>query len=179
MRSIRRPSRGRAGALALAALALVGLATAAPVAAGGWASATLDGTPPSPNAGQPAEILFTLKQHGITPIDWEQATVVARHSETGETLRVIAEARGGGHYAAIVTFPKAGTWTWTLELRDLLLDAPAFPAITVRPAAAVPSNPGFPSEMTIAALVLAALAAVGASVFVARRRARAGRLVPA
>jgi hypothetical protein len=176
-----RPTRAHAGVLLLVALALSALATAAPALAGGWASATLDGSPPSPNAGQPAEILFTLKQHGLTPIDWEQATVIATKAGSDETVSVIAEARGNGHYAAIVTFPSEGTWSWRIELRDLMLEAPPFPAITVHPAASpLPATrSGMPSEIVAGAAALAVIAGLGILAFLMRRRARAGRLVPA
>jgi hypothetical protein len=175
------PTRAHAAVLVLAALALAALATAAPALAGGWATATLDGSPPSPNAGQPAELLFTLKQHGVTPIDWEQATVIATKAGSDETVSVVAEARGNGHYAAIVTFPSDGTWNWRIELRDLLLEAAPFPAITVLPAGApLPATrSGMPSELIAGAAALALVAGLGILAFFVRRRARAGRLVTA
>jgi hypothetical protein len=133
--------------------ALLAAAVAAPTLAGGWASATLDDTGSGGSggttAGEETQVGFTLKQHGVTPINWEQATFVGQNPSTGETVRAQARPSGGpGHYVATVTFPSAGEWTWHLELRDLLYGLPngaagaqAGQTLTVAAAAAVPSSP--------------------------------------
>ena len=154
----------------VAALALV-----LPAAAGGWATATVDSGPIDPTAGTPVEIGFMLKQHGETPIHWEMATFVGTNAGTGATVSAEAQPKGPlGHYVATVTFPSEGSWSWTVQLRDLLLDtsASSFPTITVRPAAAVPTSPaGIPIEMIVAAAVLALGLLLVGSLLVRRQQA--------
>jgi len=107
---------------ALAALALL-LLVAAPVAAGGWATITPDTTDKAdaePVAGELIEIGFTVLQHGQTPAPWAHAAVVASNSLTGATVRAAATSTGSdGHFAASLTLPEAGLWTWAVEITDL------------------------------------------------------------
>lgn len=150
-------------------LALVAVAAvAAPVAAGGWATATLDDTGSGgPPAGEPTEVGFTLRQHGQTPINWESATFVGTNAETGESVRAQARPSGGpGHYVATVTFPSSGEWTWHLELRDLLYGLPdgsqgasagqklTVAAAATPPAAAEPARGATGDPLLIAAVGL-------------------------
>jgi hypothetical protein len=154
-------------------LALIALLTLVlPVAAGGWASAAIDSGPIDPTAGTPVEIGFVLKQHGVTPISWEMVTFNGQNIETGEQVSVEAQPKGPvGHYVATVTFPSAGSWRWSLLLRDLLLDETTFPTITVRPAGApAPSTPtAIPTELIVAALALAVGLGLAGSLLLRRR----------
>ena len=120
-----RPIRG-----ALAALVLL-LVVAAPAVAGGWASITPDEATREPREDEPVVIGFTVLQHGQTPAPWETPTVIARNAATGEVRTVVAESTGAdGHFAASLTFPQPGLWSWTVELADLESDAATIP-ITV------------------------------------------------
>lgn len=170
------PSHGREDTMrllrgsGLAFLALLSLAL--PVAAGGWATATMDSGPIDPTVGTPVEIGFVLKQHGVTPISWEMVTFSGTNIETGEQVSVEAQPKGPvGHYVATVTFPSAGDWRWSLALRDLLLDETTFPTITVRAAGApAPSTPAaIPIELIVAALALAVGLGLAGSLLVRRR----------
>jgi hypothetical protein len=162
----------------LAALAAA-LTFAGAALAGGSATATLDGgSPPSPNAGEKTTIGFTLLQHGVTPISWEQVTLIGSNAETGDS--VVAEARPEGktgHYAVDVTFPSAGTWTWRLETANLIMQHSTFPALTVGAgsAAAAPSSAasganGIDPVLAMAGLVLAFLAGAFVGSFRGERR---------
>lgn len=108
------------GGLGLAVISLMLLATT--VTAGGWASITADeGTPPQPNAGEEIRLGFNILQHGVTPISWVKATLVATNASTGQKLEVTAKPDGAeGHYVALVTFPESGYWTWHVEITDLI-----------------------------------------------------------
>ena len=111
-------------AAAIAALTLV-LLVAAPALAGGWAEIVADArtTEPPPVEGQPIELGFTVLQHGETPAGWETPTVTFTEAATGETFQVTATSSGAdGHFVAMATMPRAGFWTWTVTLRDLVTD---------------------------------------------------------
>ena len=128
----------RARRLSTLALALfASLVIAAPALAGGWATATLDGPLPSdPSAGESLRIGFTLKQHGRTPISWEEASIIAINRETNEAVYAPARAEGAlGEYVADVTFPSAGTWDWRVETRNLLMES-RFRPLQVKPGVA-------------------------------------------
>ena len=145
------------------------LVLAASVAAGGAATATIEGDPPEPGAGEPVEIAFLLKQHDITPISWETAFVVARNADTGETLRVRAEPRGDvGHYVATVTFPSAGRWEWTIELENLLPMNPRPQELVVAESGA--RTGGLQPMPMLAAVAIAVVVGGAAAVLTTRRR---------
>lgn len=89
------------------------LLSATPALAGGWAVITLDELPGKVVAGEPLEVGFMVRQHGITPLGGLEPTVYARQGS--ETLKAEAKAQGEtGHYVATLTFPKAGEWTWSI-----------------------------------------------------------------
>jgi hypothetical protein len=114
------------------------LLLAAPIAAGGWATASLTDPPEGPVAGQETTIGVEVKQHGETPISWDQLIFHGTNAATGET--VLAEGRPegpAGHYTIDVTFPSEGRWQWTVRTINLLMEAgDPFPAIEVGPAPA-------------------------------------------
>lgn len=110
-----------------AAILLVALSAAA-VSAGGWATIAADTSNGQPTEGEPTTLGFTVLQHGVTPAGWEQPTLVATETATGERIEVTATPQGAeGHFVATVTIPRAGFWTWQVELRDLLVEATPLP----------------------------------------------------
>jgi hypothetical protein len=178
---------GRRGTLLAPLAALAAALTFGGAAlAGGWATARLDagGTPPTPNAGEKTTIGFTLLQHGVTPISWEQVTLIGSNAETGDS--VVAEARPEGktgHYIVEVTFPSAGTWTWRLETAELIMQNATMPAMTVAPGTgagapaagsdAAATSSGIDPVLAMAGLVLAFLAGAFLGSFRGERRAEA------
>ena len=110
-------------AAAAATLVLVIGATA--VTAGGWATIVADDAqPPEPRAGEDVEYGFTVLQHGATPADFEDPTLRLTNTLTGETFDVHAVASGEpGHFIARFSFPSGGSWSYGVELRDLLVEA--------------------------------------------------------
>jgi hypothetical protein len=109
-------------AAAAATLLLVIGATA--VGAGGWATiVTDDAQPPEPRAGEDVEYGFTVLQHGVTPADFEDPTLRLTNTLTGESFDVSAEPSGAaGHFVARFSFPSGGSWSYGVELRDLLVE---------------------------------------------------------
>jgi hypothetical protein len=108
---------------AAASLAILGsLLLGAPASAGNAATITVAPTALGPIAGQPYRLDLEILQHGQTPIDWEQVSLVARSAATGHVTAANGRADGVvGHYVIDVTFPVAGAWVYDLALRDLLV----------------------------------------------------------
>lgn len=98
-----------------ASLLLAGmLLLATPALAGGWAVIILDELPGKIVAGGPLEIGFTVRQHGVAPMDGLAPTVSARQS--GASVSEQAKAQGEtGHYVATLTFPRGGKWEWSIQ----------------------------------------------------------------
>ncbi len=104
----------RISTLVLAILAI--LAYAAPATAGGWAVTSLDPFD-VPVAGQPTTIGFTIRQHGVTPVDLDDVGI--RITEPGKADSYFPAVSDGpgriGHYTASVVFPSEGTFSWLVE----------------------------------------------------------------
>jgi hypothetical protein len=113
-----------------AALLLLGL-TLTGASAGGWATITADSTnPPQPNAGEKFTFGFTVLQHGVTPAGWVGATFVGINTTTGARVEAKATNEGpDGHFVATVTLPTAGSWTWQVELSELMVQTPPQPLV--------------------------------------------------
>src|SRR5215208_4921510 len=94
---------------------LMVLVFVSPAFAGGWAVITLDELPMDVVAGQPLQIGFTVRQHGVTRLDGLDPTILAR-LPFEEQLTVHAKPEGEqGHYTATLTFPKEGNWEWSIQ----------------------------------------------------------------
>lgn len=117
---------------AAAASLLITLAVAS-VTAGGWATIVADdATPPEPRAGEGVEYGFTVLQHGETPAGFEEPTLRLTNTLTGESFDVPAEPNGpAGHFVARFTFPSAGSWSYGIELRDLMVETPPVTAMVL------------------------------------------------
>ena len=133
----------RSGIRAISApLLVVALAilVAAPASAGGWATILVDREASGSvgHAGEPVAVVFTVLQHGVTPIDTEAATVVATDLATGGEVRVVATADGAaGRYRATLILPTEGTWRWQVELGGLVANS-QFQDVAIAPALVPP-----------------------------------------
>jgi hypothetical protein len=109
---------------AAAAATLLLTLGASAVLAGGWATIVADdATPPEPRAGEDVEYGFTVLQHGETPAGFEDPTLRLTNITTGESFDVPAEPTGpAGHFVARFTFPSAGSWSYGVQLRDLVVE---------------------------------------------------------
>jgi len=83
--------------------------------AGGWAISTLDELP-NPIAGESIQVGFTIRQHGITPIDMSE-NVGITITLAGGTPQYFPAAGDGtvGHFVARVEFPSAGKYQWSIR----------------------------------------------------------------
>jgi hypothetical protein len=117
-----------------AALLLLG---AVPALAGGWAATTLDELPGEFVAGDTYQIGYTIKQHGVTPVNVNElggtTEIRITSPESGKTLAYPGVREGAtGHYIAKVTFPYEGKWTW--EVTQGPFEAQPLGSISVKPA---------------------------------------------
>ena len=99
--------------LIVALCALIGLGSTA--TAGGWAVTTLDSTL-VPVAGEPLEVGFMIRQHGVTPVSLDGGVALEVVAADGTTLVFPATQNGGvGHYVATVLLAEPGEYTWTVH----------------------------------------------------------------
>ena len=98
--------------LVAAVIAVAGFASGA--SAGGWAVTTLDDTP-VPAAGEPMDVSFTIRQHGVTPVDVDDVAVIVAASDGTATVFPATSDGRTGHYVATVTFPEAGPAKWSVR----------------------------------------------------------------
>ena len=84
--------------------------------AGGWVVITLDTLPGQIHSGEPVALSFVVRQHGQTPTHSVSPVVRAMNADTGEQIRVDAEAALElGRYVAEVNFPSGGVWEWSIS----------------------------------------------------------------
>ncbi len=116
--------RARWIAALVAVAGLLGLPAAA--AAGGWATVSLSSTPDGLGPGQPWVVEMEILQHGRTPLDGVEPSIVLTNGATGKTEYVAAKPTGRpGTYEARAVFPDAGRWTYADRRR--LLARPRLP----------------------------------------------------
>lgn len=104
----------RVGA-SLLAVAVCALGIGSVASAGGWAISTLDELP-NPIAGKKIEVGFTIRQHGVTPVDMSEGVGIRITLADGTTNYFPAAGDGiVGHYVARVEFPAAGRYSWSIR----------------------------------------------------------------
>ena len=82
--------------------------------AGGWAVITVNEFPDHGVAGQPLNLTFTIRQHGMTLLSGLEPSVRAT-APGGLVAKAAAVARREpGVYSAALTLPKPGDWTITI-----------------------------------------------------------------
>ena len=113
-----------------------------PAFSGGWAVITLDELPTDIAAGEPLTIGFTVRQHGITPMNGLDPTVTAALPKEEQQSIVSAEADDQpGHYTATLTFPREGNWEWSVQA--FTMDQP-MPALNVTASKVASANQPVP-----------------------------------
>jgi hypothetical protein len=156
------------------ALALTAFASSAPSAsAGGWAVTTLDELP-APKPGEPVDVGFTIRQHGVVPVALDEGVAIEVESSDGTVTMFPAVASGDvGHYVATVVFPTATQYKWTVH--QGWFGPQALGGMTVAEPSSAPS-PGyrFPAWLRYGlpalALALGAIAVADAAAGIRRRR---------
>jgi hypothetical protein len=100
-----------------ALLAITGLlALPAGASAGGWAMVELSSTPDDVAPGKPWNVDISVLQHGFRPLDGVHPTVTIASADGAvrRTFTTRPTGRAGVHRAS-VTFPRAGTWRYTID----------------------------------------------------------------
>jgi hypothetical protein len=161
--------------LLIAAFLLLAAPTAA--TAQGRATTKLSSQPESVPAGQPWKVVLTIHQAGRAPRSDLAPAIVIRDAD-GFASTFHARSTGQpGRYAATVTFPKAGQWSYAIrdgisttppEARSVLIRAPE--PLVDRPDPVGP--PGLP-------IALFALLALGGGAYALLRRHRERSTGPA
>ncbi len=173
----------------VALVTILSLALAAPAFGGGWAVTTLDAVPDRFKGGHAYDIGYTIRQHGVTPVDLARTGIRITSDDPVRSITFDGRKDGPvGHYVVQVTFPAAGAWRWE-ALQDWFgpqpLGAVQVVASSGAPAAGVPAAdvrtvpaPGetAPNALLIAALLMALAGAavlVGGGIASATTRVRA------
>lgn len=91
---------------------LLGLSLTA-ATTGGWAVITVEDLPTHLVAGQPAELRFKVRQHGVEVMHDLQPVVIATKGK--QRARINARHQGSGIYAAEINVPDAGQWSLTVD----------------------------------------------------------------
>jgi hypothetical protein len=156
--------------LTVACALLIGAGSAA--LAGGWAVTSFDSLPPSFHAGETYALGYTIRQHGVTPVNVDRTEIVIGRAGGGES-RAFAGVREGavGHYVARVTFPASGAWTW--QVTQGPFEAQSLGNVQVQPALGAraenaPLAQNSPAPAPIPSQLLAAAAGFFAAVFLWR-----------
>jgi mono/diheme cytochrome c family protein len=94
---------------------VAGVAVLATVAftLGGWAVITVEDLPDSAVAGQPLDLAFKVRQHGMGIMTDLRPVVEARSGD--ERVRAGARAGRNGLYEAALTLPESGEWSITIH----------------------------------------------------------------
>jgi len=119
------------------AVSILAVLVVAPAAfAGGWATVGLSSTPAGTQPGEPWKVNMTVLQHGETPLPGLQPTITIRNGDATKTFAA-KPTKETGVYAASVTFPTAGKWTYVVNDGFMSGKAHTFPAVDIgAPAAA-------------------------------------------
>jgi hypothetical protein len=147
---------------------------ATPAAAGGWAETTLDPLPDLP-PDETVTIGFTIRQHGVTPVDLDGVSIVVQPAAGPETSFPARLAGPKGHYVAEIQVP-AGTHRWRViqgpfgpqDLGTLTTSSASTSADPVRD-----PGSGWPLWGLLAATIAAVGAVAAATTFIAWPAARA------
>lgn len=168
--------------IALGIAILLSLVVAIPAFAGGWAVITLDELPTNVVAGEPLTVGFTVRQHGVTPMDGLDPTVTAALLNNDHFV-VDAESDGKpGHYTATLTFPKEGSWEWSIHAFSMnqpmpLLNVTAATVVSVNePVSKAESKPESLSPLLLFRALTFGVALIGL-LFAVQRKSRLAGMV--
>ena len=82
--------------------------------AGGWAVVTVRDHPDHAIAGQPLDLAYAVRQHGMRLVPGLRGRVVARAGGLAAAADA-APTSTDGHYVARLTLPRSGDWTITIH----------------------------------------------------------------
>jgi len=157
----------------LITVSLAAALVAAPSAfAGGWATVGLSSTPTGVQPGDPWDVNITVLQHGRTPLVDVKPTLTIRGADGPKTF--VAKPTGKpGVYAASVTFPSAGKWTYEVNDGFITQQPHTFPAVQIGEPVRAPAASTADGGVDLAWLLLGGVAFVlSALILLVRRHQR-------
>jgi cytochrome c2 len=83
---------------------------------GGWATITVKDLPDYVVARHPAELAFTIRQHGVEPMNDLSPVVEATMGKLHTTAKA-ARGTAPGEYVVALNLPEPGEWTVTIHSR--------------------------------------------------------------
>ena len=115
----------------LIALPLALVLLIAPAAyAGGWATVGLSSTPAGTEPVEPWPVRITVLQHGVTPLEGVEPTVIITSGDARETFAAKPTGKPGV-YRAEVVFPIAGRWSYAVDDGFISERLHTFPAVQI------------------------------------------------
>ena len=151
-------------------LALAAALIAAPSAlAGGWATVGLSSTPAGVQPGDPWDVNITVLQHGRTPLQDVQPTLTIRNGDSSKTFAAKPTDKPGV-YAASVTFPSAGQWTYEVNDGFITQQPHTFPAVQIGEPVSAPAATADEGGVNLTWLLLGGMAFVLAALILLIRR---------
>jgi hypothetical protein len=112
------------------ALSLLVAAPATPAGFGGWATISIEKVPDKVITGQPLDLVFVVKQHGVTPLSGLKPVLEVKGA--GTVARVDATpGKEKGQYKATVVLAQAGSYFITIHsgFGETRLTLPAISAV--------------------------------------------------
>ena len=154
----------------LITVSLAAALIAAPSAfAGGWATVGLDSTPAGVQPGDPWDVNITVLQHGRTPLEDVQPTLTIRDGDATKTFAAKPTDKPGV-YAASVTFPSAGKWTYEVNDGFITQQPHTFPAVQIGEPVSAPAATTADGGVNLTWLLLGGVAFVLAALILLVRR---------
>ena len=137
--------------------------------AGGWATVTLSSTPAGVQPGKTWGVDVTVLQHGRTPLVDVKPTLTIRGADGPKTF--VAKPTGKpGVYAASVTFPSAGKWTYEVNDGFITQQPHTFPAVQIGEPVRAPAASTADGGVDLTRLLLGGVAFVLAALILLVRR---------
>jgi mono/diheme cytochrome c family protein len=116
------------------------LLPAIPALIGGWAVTTVEHLPDYAVAGKPLTLTFTVRQHGLKPLDGLRPRVEVLGGEPRSYAAVSAGAFSG-RYSAAITLPRAGEWIITIHSGFGTSRTTLMPLTAIAPGSPAPPSP--------------------------------------
>jgi cytochrome c551/c552 len=83
---------------------------------GGWATITVKELPDYVVARQPSDLAFTVRQHGVQPMNDLSPVIEARAGKVRTTAKAV-RGTAPGEYVVALNLPEPGEWTVTIHSR--------------------------------------------------------------
>jgi hypothetical protein len=100
--------------LMCSAILAIPFAVGSTASAGGWAVSTLDEVP-APAPGETVTVGFTIRQHGVTPVNIDDVAVEVMGPSGAIEVFVARQEGAVGHYVADVVFGEQGVHNWAIR----------------------------------------------------------------